>query len=491
MGAARWFSGTGMADLIDVRAPNPTTHATGPTRLAPARPPARSSGAGVHGGGVWWTDPTAAVILLALPGLAAAYFSSPATFREIWNTPKAIGPTTAGLMLAGILLFVIGSMVAHIGASPSSGRARWGTLSPGAEHILRRTYPWLVASTVFGYAAWISNGVLRNGLRLADMTSVLTTQDNRDLIVKDKLPTLPGISTLTQVGLAVVVVGVLLDLRRPSLNVRRAYRLVIALAFIRSFFLAERLAVFELLVPLVVLRASATARRRPRRRWLVAAAPLIGAIVLVGAFSASEYSRSWNFFNDRTERSFIEFNSLRLVGYYATSYNNGALLIENSDQSSTYPYDTLAFIWESPIDPGAILPLGTTGAEISDAAEKDKRTVLREFGNPEFNSPGGVATPLVDYGRWGGLIFMLLAGFAVGTIHAAFVAGRLWALLVYPVFFIGVLELPRYLYWTQGRLTPALVVLVGLAVATSRTAARRLAARRGEAAQTDAQLSRA
>ena len=34
---------------------------------------------------------------------------------------------------------------------------------------------------------------------------------------------------------------------------------------------------------------------------------------------------------------------------------------------------------------------------------------------------------------------------------------------MYPVLFTGLLELPRYVYWTQGRVVPAFVVLLVLA----------------------------
>jgi len=95
--------------------------------------------------------------------------------------------------------------------------------------------------------------------------------------------------------------------------------------------------------------------------------------------------------------------------------------------------------------------------------------VLETQANPALNSVGGVAGPFIDYGDVGGTIYFFLVGLFLGHLYRLFAAGRLFGLLLYPVFFIGLLELPRYLYWAQGRSSPAFLVLflIGL-VASAR-----------------------
>ncbi|MGI9598115.1 MAG: hypothetical protein ACR2QK_18265, partial [Acidimicrobiales bacterium] len=331
--------------------------------------------------------------------------------------------------------------------------------------------PYLIALTLVGYGAWIGNG-LRNGLTLTDVEMVLTTQDNFKLPIKEKLDTLPGVTTLTQVAIPAAVVGALLDVHRSSPRIRFWYRLVILLAAARAFMLAERLAIAEIVVPVIVLRAAVAVRRSgPRGQVLLAVAPLLAVALLLSAFTVSEYSRSWNWYSGRTDRSFVDFASERLVGYYATSHNNGALLLEHGEVVGEVPYHTTSFVWQIP--PGSQIAV-----EIVDDVDDDRRRVLNGFGNPEFNSPGGLASILVDYGTAGGLAFAFGAGLVFGALHLAFVHGRLLGLLLYPMAFTGLLELPRYLYWFQGRAIPAVAAPVFVVLVHSirqRRSCRRLA----------------
>ena len=83
--------------------------------------------------------------------------------------------------------------------------------------------------------------------------------------------------------------------------------------------------------------------------------------------------------------------------------------------------------------------------------------ILFLHGNPEYNSPGGLGVPFQDYGEVGGLLFFLVAGFGIGRVHRAFIRSSTTAVLFYPILATGLFELPRYLYWSQGRVTPAFV----------------------------------
>jgi hypothetical protein len=214
----------------------------------------------------------------------------------------------------------------------------------------------------------------------------------------------------------------------------------------------------EVVVPLLVVRAALVGRRGgSRARFVLALAPLIGVALLVVGFAVSEYSRSWNWYSDQTDRSFVDFASERLLGYYATSHNNGALLLDHGEVLGDIPYHTTAFVWEVP-------PGSQVGAGFAEEIADDRRRVLRGFGNPEFNSPGGLASILVDYGLVGGAIFSFGLGLVMGALHLGFLHGRLLGLLLYPVAYTGLLELPRYLYWFQGRATFALVAPVLLAL---------------------------
>lgn len=418
---------------------------------------------------VWWLWPSVPLCLFVLPTLVIAVLLPADVYEEAWRTPKAIEGRTFTLMAMGTLVFALGTMVAAIAERPlrNEQEPSWPALSQRNERLLRRLYPWLFGATLVGYLAWIGNG-LRNGLAIDDIRTVLTSQDNFLLPIKAKLETIPGVSTLTQVAMTAAIVGVLVDLTRPSARVRWSYRLLLALATVRAEMLAERLAVAEILVPVLVLRAAAYGMRSGRRgRRRLAWAPIVAIAVLLCGFSASEYSRSWIYYREVRDQPFAVFAAERLMGYYATSHNNGALLIEHVDRRADTPYYTTAFFWEVP--PGTLLAPG-----LAPDAQDRRGEVLRDFGNPEFNSPSGVASPFADYSVIGGLTFFAAHGLAVGAAHVSFMRGRAVGLLLYPLAYVGLLELPRYLYWYQGRSTPALAAAAMVALAMAANARWRL-----------------
>lgn len=412
---------------------------------------------------VWWLWPAVPLVLLVEPSLLAANAISADDFERAWRTPKALDGYTTTVLTVVVAAFAVGMVMAALLEANRAARPRvWPDLPPATMDLLRRLYPWLVGASMFGYVVWIGLGISR-GLNMADVQTVLTTQDNFKLPIKAKLDTVAGVTTFTQMAIPAAIVGVLLNAEEPKAITRWGYRLLILLAAARAFMLAERLAMAEILVPVMVVKAAYFGRRlHGPRRLVISLAPAIGVVVLMAGFTASEYSRSWNWYSSRTDTDFVDFASERLVGYYATSHNNGALLLTEGESVGNIPYHTTTFVWEIP--PGSQLE-GDVANDVSD----DKRRVLNSFGNPEFNSPSGPASVVADYGIVGGLVFALLAGFAIGGLHLGFVYGRVLGLLLYPVVFTGLLELPRYLYWFQGRATPAIVVAIGVTLATAKS----------------------
>ena len=62
------------------------------------------------------------------------------------------------------------------------------------------------------------------------------------------------------------------------------------------------------------------------------------------------------------------------------------------------------------------------------------------------------------YAEWGyaiGSAYLLIFGLLIGMSYRSFTLGRLAGVMTYPIFFTGLLELPRGLYWPLGRVTPA------------------------------------
>jgi hypothetical protein len=266
-----------------------------------------------------------------------------------------------------------------------------------------------------------------------------------------------GVTTLTQVGVAYAVVGSFLLCTAGDRRALRRLAVVVVLALVRTFFLSERLAVLEVAIPTVTVGALwVAARPGVLGRRLVQLAPVLLVPSVVALFSMFEYSRSWVFYSQRSRGSFVDFAVERLAGYYATAYNNGQLAMTYDDGARRLPYGSVEAFWSAPGISQLRLYERLTGSEQSDTYG----AILTRYGNPEFNSPGGLAIPFVDYGVVGGLVFLLVAGLAMGITYRCCCEGRSWAYLLYPVAVIGLFELPRYLYWGQGRVAPAVVCLL-------------------------------
>ncbi len=64
-------------------------------------------------------------------------------------------------------------------------------------------------------------------------------------------------------------------------------------------------------------------------------------------------------------------------------------------------------------------------------AETLRLTLSDVYGKPEFNNIGGVATPFVDLGLPGGLVYYVTAGLICGVLYRAYQEGRPLGLLLY------------------------------------------------------------
>ena len=406
--------------------------------------------------GVWWLSPAGAVILVVPVTLLLAVGFTDARFRAAYGTPKYLTADTAALLGCGSLLFVVGALLAQYGNARVPDR--WPGFDVAQVRVLRSAALWLYRLTLLGYIAYALAGALR-GATFGAFVDAATSQDNFTSPLRTYFAPVAGITSLTQVGIACTVVTLLVFCHDRDTRVLWRLAVLFVLAMLRTFFLAERLAVLELALPAVTVLGLAVAKgdsAGARRLVQVAPAVLVPAVMVM--FSAFEYSRSWVFYKQHSTGNFADFAIERLAGYYATAYNNAQLaLMYSSDKR--LPYGSIEAVWTAPL----VSQLGAyerlTGLVEPDAFS----TTLSQYGNPEFNSPGGLGIPFVDYGHVGGLLFFFLAGCALGWAYKRCCAGTAWAVLLYPVAVTGLFELPRYLYWGQGRVAPSIVCLLVVA----------------------------
>ncbi len=412
---------------------------------------------------VWWANPLSPLVLLVAPTMLLAWLIPRSDYLTHWKTPKYFGYDGFVRSVIAILAMAIGAAVTTGGRLRFAPSRDWPALSSVTRRSLRRSFMWLYRATCVAYIVWLVSAI-RRGLRISTIVNALVSQSNYSGVLKRYFETIPGVTTLTQVAISAVIIGVLLTCGSVDKAVSRRVYLLVGLAVVRGFLLTERLAIVELVVPWLIIRSahSVAKRTRPARRLLIRLGPILALPVLLLGFSLFEYSRSWTFARKTTNDTFVEYSGYRLLGYYATSYSNGELYRQTLSEPGRLPYFTVQFLWQAPIVSSLVTYEGLAG-------EPPVTRVLETSANPEFNSEGGLSVPYIDYGNAGAAAYFLLMGLFIGWLYRLFAASRLLGMLLYPPFFVGMLEMPRYLYWGQGRVTLGLVGLLASGVlATTR-----------------------
>ncbi len=409
---------------------------------------------------IWWLHPAVAFSAPALLAGATAYFTGPRAYLYFWRTAKYFDRSCLNTLLAIIAVFVFGCVLgaARRPGNVSSEDWRLAIRWPAVRWCFMLSF----LLTVAAYVVWILVGV-KNGLNLSVVLDIIHQSGSADYNLReDYLQTIPGVTTGTQFGIAVMALAAPLGVKLGWRHVRWQCLIVLAFALLRSFLNSERLAVLELLVPFAVSYIWVQTPKRRLARLVIRAAPLLAAAMLYLLFSAGEYYRSWSSFYAQRESSFWSFTGLRLMGYYTTALNNGALIWRvNQPLALHYPMDTLDFLWRFPVLKDALFRLFPGITSFAGTAPNLRyMQLLSTSANPELNNPSGVFLPLIDYGLAGGLLYWLVAGVICGYLYSEFKQRSVAGVFLYPVLYISLIEATRILYWAGGRFFPGMTVLV-------------------------------
>lgn len=385
--------------------------------------------------------------------LAWITYAIPATaFAEQWRTWKHFDAHALLIVLAGTLAFSASAM-AVLRFPGASVRPDSPIDIPAVTGKLFRTGLIL---TLVGYLSWFGVAFAR-GLRPALMLSLITGQEAlTDEVKKNYMGTVSGVTTLTQLGMATLVLGCLWASKNGWRDVRWAFAAIFGLAAVRSILNSERLAVIELAIPALLTAAALWPGRTPRMRKWIALAPVIGMVALFSFFTASESLRSWKSFYSQQQDSLLVFAATRLTGYYTTALNNGACLEDLVPGGFGFPYYTMLFAWRLPVIKNTVRELFVPPVVDSDDGFFD---FIGNSVNIEFNNPSGIFLPVVDFGIPLGMCYWLVAGAICGWIYQHYRNGSLAGLCLYPLIGTCLLEASRVLYWAESRSFPSFVWL--------------------------------
>jgi oligosaccharide repeat unit polymerase len=399
----------------------------------------------------WWMAPYALSLALMVPLLTAAWVAPIEYHWELGRMAKFMTFDYYVLGVAGVFCFAAGAfLTTHSRPSTSSLTAAEADCSPAICRLLKIATWCLFGVTVAAYAIWFMP-VARDPSILVDVFMGRWYERN----IRDTIGTIPGVTTLVQAQVPYVTLLVLRWLyvpnARPSQLEKVALLGVVFLALVRNFVWSERIAVVELVVPLAILFL-----RKPRYPLLTALAPVFGVVALLVFFSIFEYFRSWSAYYQTRYDSFFVFILARLSGYYVTALDNGAGMVHDFGGLAG-PLNTLDWLWRFPLEIGQTFLSKALGFDIQRYDEW-----LYWNASPEFNNPSGIYMPLVDYGAAGGLVFWFLFGLLTGLIYRGFVRGSFGGLLIYPSWFIGLMEMPRIMYLCEARYFPVIVICAAL-----------------------------
>lgn len=267
-----------------------------------------------------------------------------------------------------------------------------------------------------------------------------------------------AVTSLVQLGVPYVVLFLVQKWnggRQLSVRFTIYFFALLGLSLLRVFGWAERLALLELLVPIGLLFLAFQWQTRSRVLLAaISAAPYLGIAILVVYFGATEFSRSWTTHYQFTGQSYGQFILARMATYYYTALNNGIGMLKLLEWPSwTFDY-TLRWLHKFPGLIGAIFSYVVGRSAAGD--------FLDRYADPEFNNPSGIFPIFFDLGLAGGFVYGAVMGGFMGWLYGAFRRRQGVGVVLYPVVFIGIIEILRTPYFGDSRaFVPIVATVVG------------------------------
>jgi oligosaccharide repeat unit polymerase len=400
----------------------------------------------------WWMNPIWPTLLMMTP-LVLYGLNTGSDQYSVWRVQKYFDVDIAIIISFGVIALVTGVMV--VVAVGSRGRVSNFSISSDVAVTLDRLSRVGFGLVVFSYICWIALAI-RGGLSLQHVIGVVDLERGAVSRLKDVSSPVGGLTTFTQLGSVVVVLEVLL-LRVGLRRHRKLIVVVVFLATMRALFYGERLSLIEVVLPLTIICILIPKNGgRPWSDRLGRFAPVMAVPALWIVFAIFEYSRSWLSYRNKFDGSYPEFVTQRLVGYYVTALNNSALFVEKMPLYGKSIFYTFSGVWDAP---GASLVIGVP--RIGEVSNRTWwRYTLTSEGNPEFNNPGSFGVTFAELGWIGNFAFWLPLGIILGLIFNSLRRGQIAGIVALPCVYVGLIELPRIIYWTQGRFVPTAGLLL-------------------------------
>lgn len=267
------------------------------------------------------------------------------------------------------------------------------------------------------------------------------------------LITIPGLTTLTQ--LMPLSLSCLTFSYRVYNKNRRVMIMIlagIAISIYRSQINHERLTLIEVLISvgIVILLTSNRELKISFRSLYVT-----GTMCLYSLFSVGEYFRSWQFYKYRVNQNFFQFSFDRLLSYYSTAINNGAIYLEHRSEITSIPLYTLNWLWNFPF-------LGNFFESLlrkRDTYSTIRQMLISSMSTDEFNNISPYLQIPAEITYLGSFIIFAFLMFMISRLYLEIGSSTSWQIPLYSVLVVGLLELPRVFWFGSGRSFPMILAV--------------------------------
>jgi len=320
-----------------------------------------------------------------------------------------------------------------------------------ANGLMIQTIAVFLFLILFSYFIWFYP-MISSGIWL----KIITGEIYGRAAIASVATTIPGVTTMTQFGIPVAIVSAYAILLGTDLS-KRVFRfylialvMVSALSAFRALLWSERLALFEVLIPVGIVFFIVKYRGQIWCRLF----PIVGLISIIILFGCFEYSRSWRYYKE-SYSNIATYSFSRFGSYYLSSFNNMAMVRDHMTPVNE-PINSLGFAYKLPI-PG----LSWLNEDKAENWNKYEAT-LNHYANPELNLYSAVGAVINDFGDYGGCAVLSIFGLISGILYRSACSQGRAGLLFFPFWCTGLFEMGRLLYWPAARAFPAIAATIVL-----------------------------
>lgn len=406
----------------------------------------------------FWLDPMVLILIVLSVSLLAFLLIPTEVFQRDFRQPKHPFDLVLWIYLFSGLFLLAGVLAFKGRRRHFSPRARYILPVDSFERGALRAFAGTALTlSLLAYAVFIAASNVSISLVLASFSGSRLA----NYVLKASFESIPGVTSFMNLApWWFVWVAYKKFVEQKPLNRWEiaGSAVLLSLSVFRGFAVNERRVLFELVIPSAVTVLMMRRDWSVQMRRLFAWAPFVGAFSLAVVFLATEYFRTWtSFWRYNTDLGYVEWALSRMGGYYATALNNAAAIL--SSDVETYGALSLRGLFRMPLiaDVFGLTPLRLE-------AERGLTWTLRNYANPEFNNPGGLAVVVIDFGWFAAAPILFALGAVIGIAYRFANQGFLASTLFYSWLVFGILELTRVLAFFDPFGLINLLFLLGFAL---------------------------